>query len=223
MASPEAQNPQQKYGLSCPLGGSFYVCQSSQIRFLGCCETDPCPNGGQCPVSQLHPVSYDNYPDSHQSCVAPYDKRKWYTCDFATPKFMGCCLQNPCDEGCPNWNLIPAQLDDDESLAEKFLSPPHNNSSNRTGLIAGFSVVGLVLLILSIAAFVCRRKIKNVLGSYMRPRPSAGDQSDSSFTEWQRGRRTPLKPDRSPTSSNGTAHTYKTPGLRLMNPDPLPI
>ncbi|KAI1408514.1 hypothetical protein F5Y13DRAFT_172606 [Hypoxylon sp. FL1857] len=132
MASSKDQSAEERYGLFCPSGGSFYTCIHTQIRFLGCCETDPCSNGGECPVDQLRPASYANYSGPHQSCVAPYDEGEWYTCDDATPKFMGCCTQDPCNNGCPNANLIPARLDDDDGLAAPFLSQPTSSTSTST-------------------------------------------------------------------------------------------
>ncbi|KAI2625807.1 hypothetical protein GGR54DRAFT_637583 [Hypoxylon sp. NC1633] len=140
MASQDSQSPQVEYGLSCPDGGDFYICLSSQIRFVGCCETDPCSGEGDCPQDALRPASYTYYPGRHQSCVKPYDEREWYTCDFAVPKFMGCCMLDPCDGGCPDEDLIPARLDDDDDIAAPFLSlplpvpssPPPQQPSNGT-------------------------------------------------------------------------------------------
>lgn len=134
MASSEDQSPEDRYGLSCPSGGSFYICATSQIRFLGCCGIDPYSKGGECPADALYPASYVNYSGLHQSCVTPYDESEWYTCDFTAPKFMGCCTRNPCNEGCPNANLIPAQLDDDDGIAAPFLSQPSSNTSTSTML-----------------------------------------------------------------------------------------
>ncbi|KAI0833179.1 hypothetical protein F5Y06DRAFT_280530 [Hypoxylon sp. FL0890] len=131
------RSPVEEYGLSCPAGGSFYICISSQVRFLGCCETDPCSQGGECPVDALRPASYVSYPGRHQSCVAPYDESEWYTCDFATPKFMGCCKRDPCNEGCPDANLIPARLDDDDGIAAPFLSQPTSTSSSSSTSSSG--------------------------------------------------------------------------------------
>ncbi|KAI1466097.1 uncharacterized protein F4812DRAFT_461071 [Daldinia caldariorum] len=158
MASPETQNPHPEYGLCCPSGGSFYICLSILLRFLGCSEPAPCSNGGQCPVIELRPVSYDTCPDSHQH-------------------------------------------DDNEGLAEQFLSPAHNSYSERTGFVVGLSATGLVLLVLGIAALIWRKKIKNAVQSYMRPRHSAKNQSD--------GRRPILESENSSAASNGTAHSYK--------------
>ncbi|OTA96440.1 hypothetical protein M434DRAFT_118957 [Hypoxylon sp. CO27-5] len=104
------------------------------MRFLGCCGVDPCSKGGECPADGLHPASYVNYVGRHQSCVTPYDESEWYTCDFAAPKFMGCCTRDPCNEGCPNANLIPARLDDDDGIAAPFLCQPSSNTITSTRL-----------------------------------------------------------------------------------------
>ncbi|ROW11344.1 hypothetical protein VMCG_01044 [Cytospora schulzeri] len=53
-------NPIDTLGLSCPNGGEFYVCQNSEIQFLGCCASDPCADGsGSCPKSDLRYSSFD--------------------------------------------------------------------------------------------------------------------------------------------------------------------
>ncbi|KAI0108293.1 hypothetical protein F4814DRAFT_451576 [Daldinia grandis] len=203
MAPPSSQTPQQKYGLSCPFGGSFYVCLSSPVRFLGCCETDPCSNGGQCRLDELRPASYVDYPDPHQSCAAPYDEREWYTCDLATPRFMGC---DPCDQGCPDWGLIPARLDDDSNTVASFLSSPRTPPVN-IGLIVGVSVSVAVLVLLVLGATVWRKSIKK------RYHRSNDGQSNKADTSSQAGSETPS------TASDGTAHSCKTYGqLKVMNP-----
>ncbi|KAI1380775.1 hypothetical protein F4677DRAFT_197952 [Hypoxylon crocopeplum] len=146
MASQD-QSPQEKYGLSCPSGGEFYICLSSHIRFLGCCETDPCSTGGECPIDKLRPASYTDYPGRHQSCVAPYGEWEWYTCDFSTPKFMGCCSRDPCDEGCPHEDLIQARLDDDDDIAAPFLSSsslqPQQNPQPSNAISTGRETLSL--------------------------------------------------------------------------------
>lgn len=132
MAPQEDQSyiPEQEYGLTCPYGGNFYICLSTSPRFLGCCETDPCSQGGECPPALLRPASYASYAGPHQSCASPFDEREWYTCDDAIPKFMGCCVRDPCNEGCTDADLISARLDDDDSIAAPFLSQVSHNSNS---------------------------------------------------------------------------------------------
>lgn len=38
-------NPVDVFGLSCPWGGSFYVCENCDVHFLGCCASDPGKDG----------------------------------------------------------------------------------------------------------------------------------------------------------------------------------
>ncbi|OTB09036.1 hypothetical protein M426DRAFT_18427 [Hypoxylon sp. CI-4A] len=125
MSTPQNPTPEENLGLWCPAGGTFYICQTSAPRFLGCCETDPCASGGQCAADALRPASYSvrYYAGQHQSCAWPYDESEWYTCDFATPPFLGCCARDPCDAGCPDVDLVPARLDDDDDVAAPFLAP----------------------------------------------------------------------------------------------------
>ncbi|KAI1104703.1 hypothetical protein F4804DRAFT_175377 [Jackrogersella minutella] len=127
-----SQSPQSRYGLSCPSGGSFYICQTSPTRFLGCCETDPCSSGGSCAADSLRAASYASYPGGAQSCAAPAGE--WYTCDFATPRFMGCCARDPCDAGCPAADLVPARLDDDDAVAAPFLVQVARSSVGSTSV-----------------------------------------------------------------------------------------
>ncbi|KAL7623301.1 hypothetical protein AAE478_006982 [Parahypoxylon ruwenzoriense] len=191
-SSRETQSPQQKYGLSCPSGGTFYICQSSQIRFIGCCEANPCDSsssppggdGGVCPQEALRPASYASYPGRHQTCVAPHDESSWYTCDGARPPFMGCCARNPCNDGCPAADLLPARLDDDDDIAAPFLSPSESSSTTSsnnspspmksdtaaessrdtqtpprsTGLIVGLSMLGVVILLAVVGFMLWKRK-----------------------------------------------------------------
>ncbi|KAI0016118.1 hypothetical protein F4780DRAFT_710347 [Xylariomycetidae sp. FL0641] len=71
-------DPITSLGLSCPDGGSFYVCRGAadnntnnsnnnnsnnstqSSSFLGCCSVDPCTDahGNACPEGQLHPASF---------------------------------------------------------------------------------------------------------------------------------------------------------------------
>ncbi|KAF7563351.1 hypothetical protein G7046_g765 [Stylonectria norvegica] len=116
-------NITQKYGLACPSGGRFYICQE-EPRFMGCCDVDPCQKGHYCPSSQLRPSTFDNNTligTFAQACINP--KGKYYTCISNTPRFMGCCLVQPCrsNAGCPANSLVAAQLSNDTLLAAPFL------------------------------------------------------------------------------------------------------
>ncbi|KAI8952829.1 hypothetical protein F4801DRAFT_577088 [Xylaria longipes] len=117
-------DPISHLGLSCPSGGNFYICQDSEVQFLGCCDVDPCSS--ECPSSALHPASFeaDRYNDiPAQSCVGSTSPSLWYTCTNGQT-FLGCCTSVPCDnEGvCPEDNLVGARLADDPSSASVFLT-----------------------------------------------------------------------------------------------------
>ncbi|KAI1752869.1 hypothetical protein F4782DRAFT_104127 [Xylaria castorea] len=117
-------DPISYLGLSCPFGGSFYVCQGSKIEFLGCCDVDPCSS--ECPSSALHPASFNTsryHEISAQSCVGSASPSLWYTC-INGPGFLGCCASNPCDnEGvCREDDLLGARLADDPKSASVFLT-----------------------------------------------------------------------------------------------------
>ncbi|KAI1263928.1 hypothetical protein F5Y18DRAFT_391893 [Xylariaceae sp. FL1019] len=120
-----ADDPINRLGLTCPSGGDFYICQDSDVRFIGCCDTNPCGgNGGSCPSSSLHPGSFDttHYDDIEaQSCAS--SNALWYTCTGG-PTFLGCCSSNPCsnDSICPDKDLDEAVLNTDESKASAFLT-----------------------------------------------------------------------------------------------------
>ena len=98
---------------SCSEGDIFYICDFD-TSFLGCCDIDnysdhaPCEDA--CSNSTLESASFD--PDKYgdikdQDCSGGGD---WYTCEVTNPPFMGCCLSDPCDFGCPSDDLKPGFL-----------------------------------------------------------------------------------------------------------------
>lgn len=108
-----SSDPTDTLGLSCPNGGHFYVCQDSDIQFLGCCTSDPCADGsGICPQEDLRYSSFDadGYKNiTAQSCSG---KGKWFTCAGLYTPFLGCCSSDACsyDDGCPTKSLQAAEL-----------------------------------------------------------------------------------------------------------------
>ncbi|ROW15083.1 hypothetical protein VPNG_03412 [Cytospora leucostoma] len=90
-----------KFGLSCPYGGSFFICEGAQTQFLGCCTEDPCAGDvGHCHQTSLRYSSFskDRYLNiKRENCAYPYDWNTWWTCQGAQPPFMGCCASNPCN------------------------------------------------------------------------------------------------------------------------------
>lgn len=170
-------NPIADFGLSCPYGGTFYICKEAKSKFLGCCTEDPCVDGtGYCPQSALRYSSYSQ--DSYRSippenCVAPHNESTWYTCSAAVPPFMGCCASNPCtNDGCPVEDLLAARVDDDPTNAAPFLTSTStsdassSNGSGSGGLSTG-AIVGIaigsavaVLIVVGILFFIYRRRAK---------------------------------------------------------------
>ncbi|KAK8017267.1 hypothetical protein PG991_008343 [Apiospora marii] len=133
--SSDDENPKSRYGLSCPSGGTFYICQNSPTQFVGCCATDPCKNDGICPDDSLRTSSFSqgNYKDiDKEACVGG---GAWYTCAGISPPFLGCCLNDPCNNnGCSRSNLTAAKLSSNPAEAAPFLtsSAPSPTSSTST-------------------------------------------------------------------------------------------
>ncbi|KAK8123892.1 hypothetical protein PG999_003810 [Apiospora kogelbergensis] len=168
-----ADDPRSRYGLSCPSGGKFYICENTPSRFLGCCDIDPCKKNGICPTESLRNSSFSsgNYGDIPKEDCNVGGEKNWWTCSGNNPPFLGCCISNPCGPGCPPNNLLAAQLSSDPSRAAPFLtgsSPstsasssasatpaPEEKKSFPTGAIAGIAV-GAVVVIALIAYLVWR-------------------------------------------------------------------
>ncbi|KAF4913783.1 hypothetical protein CGCF415_v002767 [Colletotrichum fructicola] len=154
--------------LSCPRGGKFYVCTGSAKEFLGCCTSNPCANGGECPADdrKVSSFSLDVYPNiQEQSCDDPRPAKEiWWTCKNEhtnTFPFIGCCATNPCNETdglCPIDNLIPATLSKDSSaraffVASEDASPTPSASASATstpesgsgGGLATGAIVGIAI------------------------------------------------------------------------------
>ncbi|KAI1332620.1 hypothetical protein F5Y16DRAFT_121019 [Xylariaceae sp. FL0255] len=165
-------DPRIRFGLSCPSGGDFYICQNSTTRFLGCCGVNPCNDNldGTCPTGKLFAASFsaasgvdfvaqgcaatENADAIDRVVVSPRARTgvlgswsriherndntaelspAWYTCSDAIPPFLGCCTNNPCNNGCSFGNLIPAVLSEDAKNASQFLIPTTTSSAGPTG------------------------------------------------------------------------------------------
>ncbi|KAI1177215.1 hypothetical protein F4777DRAFT_543243 [Nemania sp. FL0916] len=184
----DSSDPRIKFGLSCPKGGQFYICQDSPTRFIGCCDVNPCTpeRNGECPKSSLFDASFSAASGTiwlPQSCASPFNSSTWYTCTNAEPPFLGCCLNNPCNNGCAAGNLIPATLSEDPKNAEQLLLPitttatsaspsltattsatpsptatgvktEGGSNNSRIGVIVGTSLAGVIILLLVIAAYL---------------------------------------------------------------------
>ncbi|KAI1133472.1 hypothetical protein F5Y10DRAFT_260353 [Nemania abortiva] len=190
-----SDDPRIKFGLSCPEGGDFHICQRSSTRFIGCCDVDPCTPeaNGNCPLPNLFNASFSAVSGVvllPQSCSAPFNSSFWFTCTDARPPFLGCCKNNPCNNGCKAGNLVPAMLSEDPNDANQFLLPitttssssssnsspsptatavsgarGHQGSSNaRVGIIVGTTLAGVLVLLLVITAYLwIKRKEKSRL------------------------------------------------------------
>lgn len=127
-------NPYSTFGLSCPSGGSFYICQNNTTEFIGCCTIDPCRDGsGSCPQANLRNASFsaDTYDElKPQECTNSSGlSGLWYTCKYDNPPFMGCCASNPCDlKACPATDLVPAKLNSNPGLRDIFIPAPATSS-----------------------------------------------------------------------------------------------
>ncbi|KAG8161252.1 hypothetical protein KVR01_009516 [Diaporthe batatas] len=156
------------FGLSCPQGGTFYSCSEATHHFIGCCTENPCIDGtGYCPQTSLRYTSYNK--DSYrsilpQSCVAPYNESTWYTCSEIDSPFMGCCSSNPCaDGGCPQKDLLAAQVSDIEENAAPFMASASSSGGGLSkGAIAGIAVgcAAAVLIVVGILFLLYRRREK---------------------------------------------------------------
>ncbi|KAI0887168.1 uncharacterized protein GGS22DRAFT_105716 [Annulohypoxylon maeteangense] len=186
-------------GLSCPSGGQFYVCDQAKIRFIGCCTVDPCADGsGSCPQSSLSGASFssDHYDSiSPQSCAAPSNSTRWFTCKSDQPPFLGCCSINACqNNGCPTANLLPATLSDNNGNAQVFLttSTPSPSSSSgyslSLGAILGIALgcAALVAIVLAVMAYRC---------GWLAKRRKQGKEGDGVASQYGSG---PYSPHMSP-------------------------
>ncbi|CAM1503290.1 Fc.00g080660.m01.CDS01 [Cosmosporella sp. VM-42] len=119
-------DPIKDFGLKCPKGGNFYICDEKPNRFIGCCSIDPCKtDDGRCPKTNLRAAtfdagSWDIIPE--QACILDQlPNVNWYTCNGTSPPFIGCCGTNPCSAGCSTKDLRGARLSSDTEKAQAFL------------------------------------------------------------------------------------------------------
>ncbi|OTA62063.1 hypothetical protein K449DRAFT_465460 [Hypoxylon sp. EC38] len=126
--------PIRHLGLECSESGSFYICHDAEVRFIGCCDEDPCAQQlGNCSESNLSPASFDGskYNDiPRQECVAPFTSEDWHACPDGS--FIGCCMSDPCIDGCSYDDLIEARMSDDDTAAAIFSVPGESSVSTRS-------------------------------------------------------------------------------------------
>ncbi|KLP22460.1 Uncharacterized protein LW94_14566 [Fusarium fujikuroi] len=133
------------YMIRCFSGGNFYVCKkpSTSSEFVGCCDSDPCADGsGICPQTDLRPMSYSPGRTAYKlglECGALHNA-SFYRCDLSMPHFLGCCGVDPCARGCPQSQLIPAQLPALEGWRKLFLEPYRVQNNTASDLRPGVEV-----------------------------------------------------------------------------------
>jgi len=87
-------DPFQFFGLSCPSGGSFYICQHNATEFIGCCTTNSCTPeaNGYCSAANLRTSSFsgDKYTElAKQDCDDALSINIWWTCKDNRPRLWG--------------------------------------------------------------------------------------------------------------------------------------
>jgi len=154
----------QYYGLSCPQGGSFHVCEGTKVEFVGCCTSDPCANDGKCPQENLRLSSFDG--DKYEEtppmdCDTPESINQFYTCKFNAPPFFGCCASNACANGtCEQQDLRPIKLSGNADNRQRFLEPPESDDPGSGGgglsggAIGGIVAGVVVVVLIAIAAIM---------------------------------------------------------------------
>lgn len=131
-------DPKTYFGLSCPNGGQFYICENITTEFIGCCTTNPCtsPDSGKCPTANLRAASFSAgkyFALKQQDCDDAASIKIWYTCADIIPPFMGCCASNPCAAGlCTPTDLRPAKLSSEPGRRASFLHPGGTDPSTTT-------------------------------------------------------------------------------------------
>ncbi|KAF5646847.1 hypothetical protein F52700_1755 [Fusarium sp. NRRL 52700] len=119
-------NPVKDLGLTCPYGGTFYICADDPDRFIGCCTINPCgARKGLCLDHSLRSASFNatlQHEFLPQACINDNVDVSWYTCVGEALPFLGCCAIDPCLRGvCPQRDLRAAKLSDKAKNAQDFL------------------------------------------------------------------------------------------------------
>lgn len=157
-------NPYQAFGLSCPNGADFHICENTKREFIGCCTVDPCSDGsGLCERANLRAASFSesSYLDiPPQSCDSTGGDNHFYTCTANDPPFIGCCTLNPCvNMTCPSANLRAAVLSSDHDDRASFLSPSSSSKDDKSTSPAkaasnGLSSAGIAGIVIGVLAIV---------------------------------------------------------------------
>lgn len=142
----------QPFGSSCPLSGTFYVCDGGS-EFVGCCDIEPCTVG--CTDGNVEPASFDSIYSGqipNQDCPS---RSRWYTCGDTNPTFLGCCESNACIDGCPAGQVTAGFLSGIPHIAAPFLqhvyphqdAPLNTTNSTRATLTSSARLSGRAVLI----------------------------------------------------------------------------
>lgn len=157
-------NPYKAFGLSCPNGGDFHICENTKREFIGCCTMDPCADGsGLCEKTNLRAASFSEasyLAIPPQSCDSTGGDDHFYTCTANDPPFIGCCTLNPCvNMTCPSENLRAAVLSSNHDYRASFLSPSSSSSGSKSTTAKnsgsnGLSSAAIAGIVIGILAFV---------------------------------------------------------------------
>ena len=109
-----------------------------------------------CELDSLQAANFDQqyYSNITQNdCNTTIRAGEWYTCEDTAPPFLGCCASNACmyTGGCPDDQLVPAQLSENETEIAPFLPILMHQTTatkSRTGPIIGGVVGGVVFAVL---------------------------------------------------------------------------
>ncbi|KAM7192705.1 hypothetical protein V8F33_008166 [Rhypophila sp. PSN 637] len=125
--------PFHYFGLSCPRGGKFHICQDASMPFIGCCDehTDPrsIRNDGSFLRDDLRPLSFSTDKKADipmQDCDHPRGSSILWICDDIDSPFFGCCASDPCGQpggACLPEELFPMKLSSDKAARNSFLFP----------------------------------------------------------------------------------------------------
>lgn len=228
-------NPYKEFGLSCPNGGDFQICENTKREFIGCCTMDPCADGsGVCDKAHLRAASFSesSYLDiPPQSCDSTGGDNHFYTCTANDPPFLGCCTINPCvNMTCPSANLRAAVLSSDADDRASFLAPSSSSRGGKptvaaepipnglsTGGVAGIVISVVAILILVAGSVLWRRYNWNPFSSSklrLRYIPSPGSFHDASSDKTK----APV-PERTDSSAYST-HPPSVPRSTTYPPPP---
>ncbi|KAL4920396.1 hypothetical protein BDW62DRAFT_177404 [Aspergillus aurantiobrunneus] len=189
MSAPDCSSASSSCHFTCPRGGTWYVCPDEPY-FVGCCSSDPCTNANTtspCPDTYAASFDTDLFDSIRPNTCIEGSNSDWYTCNFTSPPFVGCCASNACGqtEGCPDDDVLPAawsssRSDQFELFMDEDVDSPNGDDGDgglSGGAIAGIvvgAVAGVVILLAALWFVRRRRKAKSVEGPMGHMRSSSG-------------------------------------------------